>query len=188
MSSARKNGYTLVELLVVISITSLLTVLAIVNYKVLSNTQILTKAVGQAQTVLRLAQANATSQTLCSDNQNVGPWSVTFNSTTMTLSCGPTSTTQKTYTIESVQLSDTANSAVGIFGSACGNSAPLPLTVSFAPGTGALTFSFSGAQSNCLTSPYWTFNFSKVGDSSQTKSFNLSSGGAIDLQQPTPTP
>ena len=63
MKSAR--GFTLIELLVVIAITSILAVMGFVNFKDFSSNQISVKAAGEIQTILRLAQSNATSSTLC---------------------------------------------------------------------------------------------------------------------------
>lgn len=178
------RGYTLIELLVVIAIIAILAVIGIVNYKSFSSDQIVVKAQNDVQTYLRLTQSNASSSTFCSDNQNVGPWSLTFRAisgvyNTIDLSCGSTT---KTYTLESAKVSS-------IIGIDCGSDVTSEATspsfkISFSSGIGAATFSYTGvgATTTCLASASWTFTVTNTKDSTKFKTFKLSKGGAIDVQ------
>lgn len=96
----RPAGYTLIELLVVISIIGILSVVAFVNIKDFSSAQALKKAAGEVQSLLRLAQANASSSTLCNNVGGVS-WTVKFNTdSTIQIKCGPTDYPIKTLTLQ----------------------------------------------------------------------------------------
>lgn len=181
------KGYTLVELLVVITIISILTVVGFVNYRTFSADQIAIKAFSQVQTYLRLAQSNSSTSTLCSNKTDIGPWLITFKSdgtynNTLELSCGPLSTVEKSLTLENAEVKD-ATGNVGIVGSDCGgSSASLPFSVKYPSATTSAVFSYSGATNTCLSSARWTFTVRSTKDTSNTKSFILNKGGAIDVQ------
>lgn len=167
------RGYTLIELLIVMLIMSIIGVIGYVSYKQFAANQVTNKAVGQVQTLLRLAQTNATTYTMCSDNTTVvGPWSLVFNQnkTSIDLVCG---TSRKTYTLENAQIDE-------IRGLNCGGSV-IPLTVTYSNGVGAMTFVSQEASSPCLASVSWTFTISNTKNNS-TKSFKLSQGGAINVE------
>lgn len=96
----RPAGYTLIELLVVISIIGILSVVAFVNIKDFSSAQALKKAAGEVQSLLRLAQANASSSTLCNNVGGVS-WTVKFNTdSTVQIKCGPADYPIKTLTLQ----------------------------------------------------------------------------------------
>lgn len=169
------RGYTLIELLIVMVIMSIIGVTGYVNYKQYSSRQVTSKALGQVQTLLRLAQSNATSSTFCNDNTNTGPWSLVFNQnqTSIDLVCG---TSRKTYTLENARI-DT------IVGSGCGGSSVIPLTVIYSNGVGAMTFVSQGAFLTCLASDTWTFTISNTKNTgTPSKSFSISKGGAINVE------
>lgn len=174
------SGYTLVELLVVIAIISILGVIGYINFRNFSSDQVTIKATGVIQTLLRLAQSNATSSTLC-NGQGGAFWSLNFkdDKKSVELGCGltiPTITSQKTYTLENAEVDS-------ILGSDCGlTPLSLPFTVIYSSGLGDLTFSSPLASSTCLASSSWTFTLKNAIDTSKTKTFKLSSGGAIDVQ------
>lgn len=168
-------GYTLIELLVVISIISLLSVVGFVNFKGFSSDQITIKAVGQIQSLLRLTQSNATSSTLC-NGVGATSWSLKFiDASTMELRCNPNDFKHKSYTLESAQVDK-------IIGSGCGTTSTIPLTLTYSVGLGALAFSSSTASPACLSSASWTFTIKNVLDTTKTKTFTLTKGGAINVQ------
>lgn len=176
-----RRGFSLIELLVVISIASTLTVLGFVNFKDFSAEQVSNKAVGEIQTFLRLAQSNATTSTICkkSDGTSEGgaTWSLVFrvNKTTIDLVCGSTNAIQKTYVLENATV-DT------IVGSACDGSSTIPLTLTYSSGSGALTFSSPLASPSCLASENWTFTIKNTLNTNKTKLLKISKGGAINVQ------
>ena len=172
----RSVGFTLIELLIVISIISILAVGGFINFKGFSSDQVTIKALGQVQTMLRLAQSNASSSTIC-NTQGSTSWSLNFlnDAKTIELRCDPTNYLQKTIILE--------NASVAITGSACGGTpASLPFTISYSTGKAILTFSYAGASAPCLASSLWTFTISNTVNTTTPKSFNINRGGAIDVQ------
>lgn len=167
----RSEGYTLIELLVVLTIVSIIGLVGYVSYQQFAANQFTNKAVGQIQTVLRLAQTNATTSTFCGNNQSVGPWSVTFTQgNTLVLECN--SILQKAYILENVQIDNVS----------CGSATvELPLELTYSNGTGTLTFYSAEASDTCLLSPTWTFNLINTKNSS-TKYFKITQGGAINVE------
>lgn len=162
----RSAGYTLIELLIVMLIMSIIGVAGYVSYKEFAANQVTNKALGQVQTLLRLAQSNATSSTLCNNNQNVGPWSLIFNQGNVGLACGPVGV-QKTYTLENVQIDRVL----------CGTTeVNLPLVFTYSNGSGTLTFS-----SSCLDPTVWTFTLLNTRNNIP-KNFKISQGGAINVE------
>lgn len=172
----KSAGYTLVELLVVISIMSMLAVVGFVNFRGISSDQVTIKAVGQIQTLLRLAQSNATSGTLCGSSGGV-PWSLVFNSGNVGLACGSPSTIQKTYILENAQIYSLISS-----NSCTVNLATTQFYVAYSTGVGILTVSYSGATDNCKASDNWTFTIRNAQDTTKTKTLILSKGGTINVQ------
>ena len=167
MPSTNHSGYTLIELLVVISIISILAVVGFVNFKNFATNQVTVKAQGEVQTLLRLAQSNATSSTLC-NNQPATSWSVKFTDpTTIQLRCYPADYLQRPFSL--------VNAQVAISGSGC--SLSLPVTLNYSVGVGKLTVSPSNACS------FVTFTISNTSNpSAASKTFTISKGGAIDVQ------
>lgn len=98
----RSAGFTLIELLIVITIISILTIVGVANFKDFAQDQVIVKASGQIQSLLRLAQRNASSSVKCTDTESAISWLVDFKDSTsdpshrtITLSCkSPTSETQ----------------------------------------------------------------------------------------------
>ncbi len=181
------NGYSLIELLVVLVIMSLIGVVGYVSYKQFSSAQVNTTGISQIQSVLRLAQTNATSSSICPGGSGPGSWSVSFYQSYFTLNCfsgdpvSPTPAAPVTYNFSGAKISD-------ILGSSCGNtSIPLStsplLTVNY-NNLGALTFSSTGALPACLQSAYWTFTVDNLAGGTPSKKFSISKGGAVDIQSP----
>lgn len=174
------RGFTLIELMVVISIIAILGLIGFVNFRDFSADQVAIKAVGQIQTYLRLTQSNATTSTLCkkADGTFEGgvSWSLVFkpDQTSIDLICGTTNSVQKTYLLDNAKI-DT------IVGSSCGVSSTIPLTLTYSSGVGVLTFTSSSASGTCLGSDTWTFTVKNTLNTSKTKIFKISKGGAIDV-------
>ena len=165
-------GFTLIELLIVFSLTSILGVVGFVNFKDYAADQVATRAVGQIQSILRLAQSNATSYTNC-NGAAVSSWSLSFTSSSMQLSCNP-SGTPKAYPLTDAAVVITGDSGCAI---------PLPATVSYSPGTAAQTVTSATALSTCLQSSTITFTVSNTRNpSSPAKTLKISKGGAINVQ------
>ncbi len=171
MRTAR--GFTLVELLIVISIIGILGVLTFANFKDFSQAQILSKAITDTQTILRQAQSNATSSTLCNNTGGLN-WGVNFNSsgTGVDLICGPADSVQKTINFTNVKV-------VSIKGSSCISKLNLPFKISYSPLYGKVTFTGSD---NCIAlSPTITLSITN-NKTGEQKSFNITQGGATDAQ------
>ena len=170
----RCAGYTLIELLVVISIIGLLGVFSLSSLKGFSKDLVVTKASDEVQTLLRLAQSNATTSTLC-NNQGATSWYLDFmgNGTVIQLNCSPGGT-PKSYTL--------VDAKIAIAGAGCTSDFPVKLSYSM----GVAKPSWSSAVSsdnNCLQSPIITITISNTKNTSAaTKIFRVSKGGAVDVQ------
>lgn len=177
VQSVKCNGYTLVELLIVIAIISILGVVVFINARTFAQDQVLNRSLGEVQSALRLAQTNATSGLVCIDSENVAQggvwWSVQFSDKTKALIyCEKSNQSQKTFQLDNVEI-------VSIKGSSCAQDASLPVTVTYSALYGVLTFS---ALDPCIgTSNTLTFTFKNL-KNGNVKGFNLSKGGAIDVQ------
>lgn len=94
-------GFTLIELLVVIAITAILGTAGFANYSAFSSSQILNDGVSKVQSLLRIAQTNATSgQTYTTSGQtyNCQSWQVRFHTDkrTVSLLCDDVVVSEKT--------------------------------------------------------------------------------------------
>lgn len=176
MHSAR--GFTLIELMVVIAITAILGIVAFVNFKDFAQNQVLNKAVGQIQTYLRLAQANATAGVLCS-GQGGASWSVKFvDDTTLKLTCGSTGIDQKNLDLDENARIDSIKCSPA--SSECPQTGfNAPLTVNFAPLDGKINFS---AGDSCINTASTLLITLKNLKNNSYKCFTISKGGAIDVQ------
>lgn len=159
-------GYTLVELLVVISILSILAAVGFVNFNRFSSNQVTTKAAGQIQTFLRLAQSNATTSTIC-NTQGSTSWSIKFvNATTIELRCNPSDYRHKTYVLENAQMEIICGAAPLTF----------PATFTYSTGIGKLS-------TTPVCSSLFVFTISNsLNSSAAQKQFKVSNGGAIDVE------
>lgn len=168
-------GFTLVELLVVISIMAILGVVAFVNFKDFAQDQVVNKAIGQIQTSLRLAQANATSSVTCL-GLGGADWSVQIrpDGTNVDLICGPSNAVIQTTILENVEVDP-------IEGSACspGSTHSLPLTVTYTKLSG--TVKIDGSD-NCIDDSSTVKVTVRNMRTDKTKTFTISKGGAINVQ------
>lgn len=89
-----RNAFTLVELLVVITIMALIAAYTLSNYSSFGEDQKLKNAALDIQSLLRQAQANSTSNLKCQNQDNLG-WQVVFTSSySLDLKCRNSSGTQ----------------------------------------------------------------------------------------------
>lgn len=164
-----RRGYTLVELLVVISILAIMGGVGFISLNSFSSNQVTSKAVGQIQSMLRLAQSNATTSTICSNNEGSKSWSARFtNNKTIELYCSSAAGDKppKTYTLENASMKIEC----------AGNVLSFPITVTYSTGSGALT-------TNPVCSSLFVFTLSNTLNANATvKTFKVSKGGAIDVQ------
>lgn len=76
--TARQTGYSLIELLIVISIISVLVVLLIPQFNSFNQSQVLQNTASQLQSNLRTAQNNAISGVKCNINEPASSWQIIF--------------------------------------------------------------------------------------------------------------
>lgn len=171
------RGYTLVELMVVLVIIAIISLIGFINYKSFAADQVTQKAVGQVQSILRLAQSNATASVLCNTKAS-SRWTVKLNSNSIDLSCRqkdqPEDLPPKTYLLENAQ----------IYSIKCGGRdlefGP-PVTLTYLTGVGTLTFSGSESCLPDASSLKITIKNSQ-NPNVLTRSFSISRGGAIDVK------
>ena len=169
------KGFTLVELLIVISIMALLGVVAYANFKDFAQDQVVNKAIGQIQTAFRLAQANATSGVTCL-GLGGADWSVKIRTDgiNVDLICGSSNSVIQTTILENVEVGS-------VEGSGCTphSTFALPLTITYSKLSGSVAIDGSD---NCIdNSSTVSVNLRNLRTSS-TKTFTISKGGAINVQ------
>ncbi len=173
------SGYTLVELLVVIAIIALLAVVGFVSFRGFSEKQGPKNAAGQIQSLIRLAQSNATSSTMC-NGQPAESWYLVFTDTVVDLYCNPGETWQRSYylpaQITTADDSGCTNDWVAI--------------LSYSAGTGKQTLFkvlSDGSLEECSRYSRITFTLYNLEDDiasprQPTASFKVSKGGAVNVQ------
>lgn len=165
------NGYSLVELMIVVSLITILTVAVYAGSRTFSQDQTLIKSVSDIQSLVRLAQTNSTAGAICN---TVAPssWAVTFNpdSTSLGLVCNG-SVVIKTLNLEATQVAS-------VLGSNCPSASALPVSVNFASVFGKV--SFVGTDVCLGRSSSLTVTLQNVKNSS-TRVLRINSGGSIDV-------
>lgn len=122
------RGLTLIELLVVIAVTGIIGVYTLSNFRSFGRDQNLKQSVLDVVSILRLAQANAETNTICKD-QYGAIWQVEFmgDGITVNLNCEePTSILKKTIKLDE---KDKSIGVKEVSGSSCPSG--LPVTVNF---------------------------------------------------------
>ena len=180
----RPSGFTLIELLIVISIIAIMSLVGFVNFKNFATDQITTKAIGQIKTLLRLAQSNATSSTIC-NGEGATSWSLIFNNDGQTIELHCSYLVDKIttdYKKDEVKLENATLTISGSSNCAIG----LPTTISYSVSkAGALSIVSDDqtTQTICLQSDTITFKLTNLKNptASPLPSFNISKGGAINV-------
>lgn len=171
-------GYTLIELIIVMTVMSIISLAVYLNTRSVTQDQILVTAVSDIQSLLRLAQANATSSTICDNSQPSSSWSVEFDNTnqnTLNLKCDKSLIPQKTLILNQAMV-------VSAMGSSCLNPSfpSSPITISFSSVYGKLTF--LGVDQCLQESNTLNLTIRNFTNGSQ-REFRVSKGGAIDVTQ-----
>ena len=183
------KGFTLVELMVVISILSLLGLVSYANIRKFREGQVIEKSASDLQSLLRLAQSNATARLKC-NGQFGATWLVEFaNRQTINLKCyvnGPAST-QQTLSFSGTNIQ--VNIIQGRQGiSTCDSSFTPSVTntieIRFAPLYGTVMFYDSVEINNCLTRSTTTEAVITLRDTQRntTKAVVAKKGGAIIVE------
>lgn len=175
------KGYTLIEFLIVISIMAVLSIVVFVNFKTFSQDQILNKALGQTQSILREAQSNATSSTVCLGKGGVS-WAVKFkqDEISLELTCGPSDSLQKTITLVDAEIASIQCSPTDSKCPPEGLTFNPPLTISFSPSYGQVTFIKQGHL--CVDNASTLMIVLKNLKNNNHQCLTISSGGAIDVK------
>ena len=166
----RYNGFTLVELIVVVSITSLMGVFAMVNIGSFRKEQELTSAASDIQSAIRLAQTNATNSVKCNGMASV-PWSIELkDKNTINLVCSNQSTPVALKS--TVQISDIkGTTSCSIY----------PVVISFSALYGDISFTPSLGD-GCI-SPLTTQSLEiSLTNDSGTRKVMINKGGSVDVQ------
>lgn len=169
-------GYTLVELLVVMSILSIIGIVSFINLGTFREDKLLDSNLNSLQSLIRTAQSNSNSSVNC-DSSAGSTWSIEFtDNKTINLKC---QASQSLPVLKSTVTLETGVTLLSITssGGTCSSSFPTnPLTVKFLPlGTGV---SFSDPTVSCIgTSNSITVTLSSK---SGVRTVNINKGGSIN--------
>lgn len=181
-------GYTFIELLVVIGIIAILSVIAFINIKDFSSSQALVKAAGEIQSMLRLAQSNASSSTVCGNqgNQAGVSWTARFNNdNSINIYCGTDSSCTEISCYKTISLEQKVQISA-IKTSACTNLS-LPLTITYSALKGVpLVADNAGHISTNKSDPCFGANSDTtivlINSKGDTKNIVVTGGGGINVQ------
>lgn len=178
-------GFSLVELLVVIATTAVISLVAYLNVGPFREGQQLAQVVLDLQSLIRSAQANASSRVECLGGGGFGAnfWINFDGSSNINMLCkvdsSTTSTTLKTIKFPAGLVLDS------VLGDSCASAITptqnTPLNINFSPLFGAVTFQYSGA--TCITSSTFLTVTLKNTRTSEVKSLIIDKGGAVDVRQ-----
>lgn len=181
------KGYTLIELLVVLAIIAILAIFVFANYKDFSSGQVLIRATSQIQSLLRLAQTNASSNVLC-NGISATEWFVVFTNSSSTSTVDLYCKTTTENKIKTVTLAQGVTFDPSTYdppdGSSCSAFPEKPFIISYQPLVGKINFSIRDAgSSRCniddavqkVTIPI------KYAINNSTGTFVISKGGGIDV-------
>lgn len=169
--STQKNGFTLIEILVVIAILAIVVIVGIPNLRKLSENQKLSHTSSEAVRMLKEGQSRGMGRIKCPSGNvtQTTSWTVKFNrsASTMTIGC------QVSATDTSVLPTPTALETIAIdssitISSTCGTADPAVVFM------GNTTSFFCGTTTT--TSSPMSINFAKDGN---TKTVTLDTGGVI---------
>lgn len=181
-----RSGFTLVEILIVISIMGILGGLIYANSKSYAERQFLEKAADQLQGLIRQTQSNATSSANCFGKSSLS-WQIVFDKATLSIvSLFCTDLNQESKKVKELKLEKAKVNFIK--GNDCSsNSFPdNNLTVTFTSLTGNVSFQSGSAVEDCLTETSSEVKISvKTLNTSEEleKSFVINKGGAIDIDR-----
>lgn len=173
-----KNGFTLVEILVVMGVMAIIGVVVFANFRNGKEEQLLQKALSETQSVLKLAQSNASASVVCGNLGGGSYWQVQINPSLEKIILGCSKgegevQTQRVYDLEKgVNISFICPSSGSGFNST--------VTIVYAAFSGLPKF---------INVDSCGVNFSGLGvkfqsekDNTISKQFIISSGGAINAK------
>lgn len=168
MGKPAPNAFTLVELLVVIAVTSIIGVYTLANYRSFGEDQNLKSAVLDIQSLLRQAQINATSGVKCQGVGELGWFVVYTNTTTLDLKCNNSSGSSSS--LKTLSLTERSSNISIQSITAGSDSCSIGTTFTFVPPSGTM-ISSCGTNPNLVTIT--------LTNNTTTKSFNIEKGGRI---------
>lgn len=179
------RGFTLLELLVVISIMAILTVIAVPSFNEYSKNQKLNDAANNLQSVLRQAQNNAQTGTVCTIGGNTytaSSWKIIFNASNYSVSpvcigvLPPTPVSQQYSLPSGVIISAVKNKD---------NCGELSEGVSYKNLSSEVVFDLANCNVNVNDTLNITFCLtdSNCPDGSMTKTVSIEKGGGIYVKQ-----
>lgn len=186
----KKNfGFTLIELMVVISILALLAVGFFVNFKSFGEEAALKNAASDMQSALRLAQSNATAGVKCGSSGG-SSWYIQFSDrSTFNLRCSTQGSSDPPIRKWSIPLPIYISEIDGIRPSPCISSfissgtIALGINVDFSYSSGKATFIDGDSTKDCLgKSTSIVIKLKKSSDDSALKTVTLDKGGSVDVQ------
>lgn len=171
-----KNGFTLVEILIITGMMAIIGVIVFANFRSGKEEQILQKSLFETQSVLRLAQSNASASVVCDNLGGGSKWQVVINSSTdvIDLKCfkaedGSDVKDKKTYTFD-------PGVDISLFCPGAGDVAST-VVITYPPYSGLPKFEGSNCEKGGLG-----VKLTSVKDNTIFKQFIISSGGAINAK------
>lgn len=187
--SINKKGFTLVELLVAISIIVIVGTLALIDFGPFREGQNLQTAALNLQNFIREAQVNASSGVVCPDDDTVKPWKIKLERDKVRIICGDTGSADRILNLKKEVIlyslaTRMTDDKTGIL-SFCGNYNDLQIL--FMPITGAVSFAIPNtancASSNPLISvKQAVLSLTLQDDPGSKKDIIISSGGVISVE------
>lgn len=184
----KSYGFTLIELLIIIVIIGILSTIGVANYSTFSATQSLNDSVNQIVSILRTAQANATSSVLCSGetpNNSMKYWGANINQSTIRLVCIKAGDSTFPFndtniTVKSVDLPNITNTITGTSSGCAPWGSNANLGVDYSRLSGNVTFD-SGNYCSSDISFTVEVKYTK-GRTPLSKKIVISQGGVIDVK------
>ena len=174
----KKSGFTLVELLVVISIMALMSMTALINFKNFRSDAAIKVAASDLQSLIRIAQSNATSRINCGSNPGAIWMIESRDSKTFDLKCyisDPTRAITKKTVLFANPVELVAISGTGV--------CTIPFRVKFAPLYGTITFKEANTNEDSCFSD--SSDLSMTLEDTKThaqKIINVNKGGVVNVK------
>lgn len=181
MKISALNGFTLVELLVVVAIMAITGVFAFANFASFGEDKKLTNTTLEIQSLLKTAQTNAISNVKCSDDSFNAIWKVEFliDNKTINLKCNNDSPI-KTVTLDKISANISIDSVSGQTSIPSSECPDLPFTTTFDRLTGKIKVEGEDYK-DCIAMTVVVKN-SKITTGLNTKSLKIEKGGRIYVE------